>query len=223
MFLGHVAIGLAAKRVAPRASTAVLLGAPLLLDLLWPFFLLLGWERVTIDPGNTAFTPLRFESYPITHSLIAAGAWSWLAFLLYRYGRHYRRGALVVAGLVFSHWLFDFIVHRPDLPVIPYVGPYLGLGLWHSVAATVVLECVLFVAGIGMYLKATSARGVQGHLSFWLLIALLVAIYVGTVTGPPPPDTRTLAFISLTLWLIPLWGIWIERTRSVRTGSYQDS
>ena len=223
MFLGHIAIGLAAKRAAPRASIAVLLGAPLFLDLLWPFFLLLGWERVGIDPGNTAFTPLRFESYPITHSLISAAVWSWIAFMIYGRGRQYRRGALIVAALVFSHWLFDFIVHRPDLPVIPYVGPDVGLGLWHSVAATVALEGVLLIAGIGMYLKATSARGVQGHLSFWLLIAILVLIYIGSILGPPPPDTRTLAFVSLTLWLIPLWGLWIEKTRSVRTGAYQDS
>jgi hypothetical protein len=53
MFIGHFAIGLAAKKFAPLTSLAVLLAAPLLSDMLWPMFLLLGWERARIDPGNT--------------------------------------------------------------------------------------------------------------------------------------------------------------------------
>lgn len=58
MFIGHFAIGLGAKKFAPRTSLGVLLAAPLLSDMLWPMFLLLGWERARIDPGNTRFTSL---------------------------------------------------------------------------------------------------------------------------------------------------------------------
>jgi hypothetical protein len=70
MFIGHFAVGFAAKRVAPRASLGVLMAAPLFLDLLWPLFLAMGWETVKIDPGNTVFTPL---DLPYTHSLVMAG------------------------------------------------------------------------------------------------------------------------------------------------------
>jgi hypothetical protein len=64
VFIGHLALGFAAKRVAPRVSLALLLGAAQLADILWPFFLALGLEQVRIDPGNTALTPLDFVSYP---------------------------------------------------------------------------------------------------------------------------------------------------------------
>jgi len=45
MFIGHFAVGFAAKRAAPKVSLGVLIGAACVLDLLWPVFLLLGWER----------------------------------------------------------------------------------------------------------------------------------------------------------------------------------
>src|SRR5207302_10549546 len=83
MFLGHFAVGFALKRAAPRTSLGVLIAAPQLLDLLWPVFLLLGWERVRIDPGNTAMTPLAFDSYPISHSLLMSVVWGLVLGLLY--------------------------------------------------------------------------------------------------------------------------------------------
>jgi len=97
MFIGHFAVGLASKRVAPHASLGVLMAAPNLLDLLWPIFLLLGWEQVRIDPGNTAFTPLDFVSYPISHSLLTACVWGVLFALVYWTLTRYLRGAVVIA------------------------------------------------------------------------------------------------------------------------------
>ena len=76
MFIGHFAVGFAAKRFAPRTSMAVLLAAPLFLDMLWPVFLLLGWEHVRIDPGNTRFTPLDLFDYPWSHSLAMSLVWA---------------------------------------------------------------------------------------------------------------------------------------------------
>ena len=73
MFLGHVAVGLAGKRIAPSVSLATWLSSAQLVDLLWPLFLLAGLEHVRIAPGITPFTPLDFYDYPITHSLV--GAW----------------------------------------------------------------------------------------------------------------------------------------------------
>jgi hypothetical protein len=81
VFLGHFAVGFAAKRAAPRTALGALLLAPLLLDLVWPIFLLLGIERAAIAPGDTAVTPLRFEHYPYSHSLAMAVAWAGLAAL----------------------------------------------------------------------------------------------------------------------------------------------
>lgn len=213
MFLGHIAVGLGASRIAPRTSAAVLLGAPLLVDLLWPFFLLAGVEHVEIDPGNTAYAPLAFTHYPYTHSLLTGAGWALLAALLYVVVTKNRRGALVVGVLVLSHWLLDWIVHRPDLPLYPG-GPKYGFGLWNSVMGTIVLESILFAAGVVLYLRSTRAIDRQGALSFWLLMGVLVVSAIGNIAGPPPPSETGLAYFSLILWLIPLWGLWIDRHRA---------
>lgn len=212
MFLGHIAAGLAASRVAPRTSVAILLGAPLLVDLLWPLFLLAGLEHAAVDPGNTAYTPLAFTHYPITHSLLTGAGWALLAAVLYIAVTKNRRGGIVVGLLVLSHWFLDWVVHRPDLPLYPGGSKY-GLGLWNSVAGTILLESILFAGGVVLYLRSTRASDRQGSLSFWLLMAVLVVSAIGNIAGPPPPNETGLAYFSLILWVIPLWGLWIDRHR----------
>ena len=95
MYIGHFAVAFAAKRVAPKASLGVLLAAAMFIDLIWPVFLLLGWERVRIDPGNTAFTPLDFVSYPYSHSLAMTLLWALVFGYGYEANAQYRTGALV--------------------------------------------------------------------------------------------------------------------------------
>jgi len=129
MFIGHFAVGLAAKRVAPKAGLTALITAALFLDVLWPLFLWLGLEQVRIAPGNTAFTPLDFASYPWSHSLVTALVWSVVLGGLYRARTQYALGALWVGLAVFSHWALDWISHRADLPLWPG-GPKVGLFYW---------------------------------------------------------------------------------------------
>ena len=121
MFIGHFAVGLASKRAAPRASLGALVAAPFALDLLWPIFLVLGWERVRIDPGNTAFTPLAFDHYPWSHSLALAIVWALVFGAAYWALTRYAVGGMVVGTGVVSHWICDWITHRPDLPISPAV------------------------------------------------------------------------------------------------------
>jgi hypothetical protein len=214
MFIGHFAVGLASKKVAPRASLGVLMAAPNLLDLLWPIFLLLGWEQVRIDPGNTAFTPLDFVSYPISHSLLSACGWGALFAILYWAVTRYTRGAVVIAFSVVSHWILDFVTHRPDMPLYPG-GARVGLGLWNSVPATMAVELAMYAAGAWLYLTATRARDRIGTYGVWAFLAFGLVAYVGNIAGPPPPDTRTLTIVTLTLWLVPLWAWWFDRHREV--------
>jgi hypothetical protein len=215
MFLGHYALGLAAKRAEPGLSLATLLAAPQLLDLLWPIFVLTGIEHVEVAPGDTAFTPLRFESYPWSHSLVMSGFWG-LAFagLVWARVRTLRAASLVLA-LVVSHWVLDFASHRPDMPLWPGGGPLLGLGLWRSVPATLVVEIGMFAAGVALYARSTSSRDRTGTRAYGGLVAFLLVAYLGNVLGPPPPSSTAVAYSALLLWLIPLWGFWIERHRTV--------
>ena len=213
MFLGHFAVGLAGKRYAPRAPLSTLLFAPLLLDALWPIFLLLGWERVAIVPGITAVTPLDFEHYPWSHSLLMALVWSGLVGGGYRMVMRDPRGSLWLGGAVASHWFMDLIVHRPDLPLWP-AGPKVGLGLWQWPLATVALEVATFVVGIWLYVGATRPRGWKGRISLWSLVAVLGLLYIANLWPLPAGTTpRVIAIGGLAVWLFIPWAWWIETTR----------
>lgn len=216
MFIGHFAVGFAVKRAAPRASLGPLMLAPLFPDLLWPVFLLFGLEEVRIDPGNTAFTPLDFVRYPFTHSLAMALLWSLLVAFVYRARTGYAKGAQWIAIGVASHWVLDAVVHRPDLPLVPWSAARAGLGLWDHPRATVLVESALFAAGLALYLATTRARNRRGVLGLWAFVAALVLIYSAAATGPPPPDVRTIAIADLAGVLFVPWAWWIDRNRELR-------
>lgn len=214
MFIGHYAVALAAKKAAPKVSLGTALLAAEFLDFVWPVLLLAGAEHFRIAPGVTKVTPLDFHDYPYSHSLVSALGWSALFG-----GAHYavkrdRRAALVLGTVVFSHWVCDWLVHRPDLPVLPH-GPYAGLGLWNSVAATLLLEGGMFLAGLWLYVRMTQAKDGVGRWGFWSLLAFVVMIYVGNVFGPPPPNERVVAWMGLSQWLMVAWAAWADRHRAV--------
>jgi hypothetical protein len=216
MFIGHHAAAFAAKRVAPRVSLGTLFAAAMALDLAWPILLLLGVEHVRIAPGNTAFTPLDFYDYPWTHSLAMVLVWSVVAALIHHAIRKSWSDATVVGAAVLSHWVLDFICHRPDLPLWPG-GPKVGLGLWSSVHATIVVEVALFLGSLALYLRATATRDRIGSVALWALVVFVGAIYVVNITSPPPPSARAIAWAALAAWLFVPWGWWIDKHRQPRT------
>lgn len=216
MFLGHFAVGLGAKSLAPRVSLGALFLAVQWVDLLWPTLLLAGLERVEIRPGITTVTPLDFVYYPITHSLLMAFVWALVLGGGYWLLRRYPAGAWVMGAGVISHWLLDLVVHRPDLPLAFGESTRLGLGLWNSLPGTIAVEGLLFVAGIWLYLRQTRASNRTGQWAFWGLIGFFTVIYVANLFGPPPPDVKAIAVGGHAQWLLVFWGFWIDRNRAVR-------
>jgi len=223
VFLGHIAVGFATKRAAPRTSLGLLMTAPMLADLVWPIFLLLGVEHVRIDPGNTPVTPLDFVSYPWSHSLLMLTLWGLALAGVYWWRTRYRAGAMWLGIGVVSHWVLDAVSHRADMPLWPG-GPKVGLGLWYSMPATVMVESAMLAAGLAIYLGATRMNNVWGRVSLWSFVGLIVLAYVGALTGGPPPDSETLARFALVSWIFVPWAWWIEQTRrtTVDTGVTSD-
>jgi len=212
VFIGHAAVALAAKPLAPRTSLGLLLAAAFWVDMVWPVFLLFGIERVRIDPGNTAFTPLDFVHYPWTHSLAAAIAWSVLFGVVFIWNG--RREAAILGLLVFSHWVLDAISHRPDLPLWPGSGTMIGFGLWHSVPATMLVEGAMFAAGVAIYARGAPSRDRIGTWAFWGLIGFLVLAYLGNAFGPPPPNVQAIAIAGIAGGaLFTAWSWWADRHR----------
>jgi hypothetical protein len=213
LFIGHYAVGLAAKRVAPQTSLGTLFVAAQFADMLWPVLLLTGLERVRITPDPNPFLNLAFDAYPISHSLLTLIACGLLFAALYHSRTGYTKGALAVALAVVSHWVLDFVTHRPDMPLYPG-GPQLGLGLWNSVAGTVVVEAMMFVAGLWIYLKTTRARDGVGRYGLWGLLAVLVLSYVASLFAGTPPAVRVIAISGIVFgWLFVAWAAWADRHR----------
>jgi hypothetical protein len=206
---------MAAKRGAPHASLGWLVAAAQLPDLVWPVLVLAGIERVQIVPGATAYTPLDFEHYPWSHSLAMIVAWGLAFGALFYALRRNGRGAAMLALLVVSHWALDWIVHRPDLPLAPGLTRLAGLGLWSSVAGTLLVEAALLAVGLALYLRLTSARDGAGRWGFASWIAFLVAIQLATAFGPPPPSVSAVAMSALAVWLLVAWAGWADRHRSL--------
>ena len=215
MFIGHFAVGFASKRVAPKSSLAVLLAAPLLADLLWPAFLLLGIERVEVTPSTNPFLNLTFLSYPWSHSLLRGCIWALLFAGIYYALTRYTPGTVMVAIGVVSHWVLDVITHRPDMPLSPWSSRLYGFGLWESVPATVIVESLMFITGIWIYTRCTTARDRIGRYAWWGLVAFTALGYVLSLLPAPPPGVTTIGWTALSLGILTaVWAWWADRHRS---------
>jgi hypothetical protein len=215
MFIGHFGLAFAAKRAASRTSLGTTFVAAQLADLFWPILLLVDAEQVRIAPNSqNPLLTLDFVSYPWSHSLatelVAGATLGALYFALTRY----RRGAIVVALLVPSHWVLDLIVHIRDLPLYPGGASRFGFGIWRNPVATVIVELIVYSAGVWIYARTTQARDRIGQYGLWALVVLLLGLYAASF-GPPPPSVKALAWTALIGW--PLWALpwWVDRHRSV--------
>jgi len=217
MFIGHFALGFAAKPAVPRVSLAMLILAALFADVLWPILVLAGVEQVRIDPGNTAFTPLEFVSYPWSHSLLLLAVWGVCLGAAYRIIFGGRRTVVVLALLVISHWVLDWITHAPDMPLYPG-GPKEGLSLWNSIPLTMVVETLMFAAGLYVYTRTTRAKDAIGRWGFVSLGVTLAAIYfVDGLFGAPPPTILALCVVGVAASVVfTAWAWWTDRHREAR-------
>jgi len=217
MFVGHYGVALAVKTERNKIPLWVLFVAVQLLDFLWAPFVLLGIEKVRFVPGITATNALDLYYMPYTHSLIGALFWSVVAFAIYKIGWRKiasNRAALLVAFAVFSHWLLDLIVHRPDLPIYDDTLK-VGFGLWNYRDIEFVLEIAILLFGAVLYLKRNSA--IARKIGIIIFVAALVLIQTSnTFLRRPPSSDRAFAITALVFYTV-FAGIafFLERRRAI--------
>lgn len=210
MFAGHVGAALAIARAERRVNVGVFVAAALLADLLLWAFVLLGWESVAI-PGDFAVRHQAQFVFPYSHGLLASLAWAALAGACFWRG-HGPRAAALVAAAVFSHWLLDALVHRPELPLAGAGSALVGLGLWDRLPVALLVEAACVLAGLLLFVPGCGlARG-----RAWTLVALTLLILAFTVIGmtasPPPPSGFAMAASSLaTLAVVCGLMLWLGR------------
>src|SRR5258705_8810163 len=198
MFVGHYGVSFAAKKAEPAIPLWVLFIAVQLLDVLWAPFVLLGIEKVRIVPGITASNPLDLYYMPYTHGLLTAIGWSVVGFLAYRFGVRAAptRAAAIVGLAVFSHWVLDFLVHRPDLPLYDNSAK-VGLGLWNLPAVALGLEALLLFGAMWLYLRHAARR--TAMIAFGVI---MLAIQVYVFFGPPPASDKAAAATALIAYAV---------------------
>ena len=218
MFVGHFAVAFGAKKLAPQVSLGALFLACQLADLIWPDLVLLGIERFSIEPGATALTPLNFEHYPYSHSLLAMSAWGILFAGAYALvSRAGARTVAVIVAVAVSHWVLDVVTHRADMPIVLSDRLRIGLGLWNRPYLAIGVELAMLAGGVWLYTRYTVARDRAGTIGLWSLVGFLVIVYLANCFGPTPPSVAAVAWSAQAMWLLVGWAYWLDGHRRPRS------
>jgi hypothetical protein len=159
-----------------------------------------GVERARSDPSLPGSSLVLYHM-PWTHSLPGAAVWSVAAALLAGWALKLPRRAAVFVGLVvFSHWLLDLLVHRPDLELW-FGGPKVGLGLWNAPVVEQAVEMgLLAVAG-----AAWAAQRAQAGLRLWpaaAFLTFLVALQIVAMLTPMGGSAVAMGASALAVYLL---------------------
>jgi membrane-bound metal-dependent hydrolase YbcI (DUF457 family) len=225
MLVGHVAISLLGKRAAPQVSLGTLTLASMLPDLLGFVFVLAGLEHWRAIPGGRGIESRELYDIGLSHSLATDALWAALFAAVYHWRKRYGAGALMLFAAVLSHWVLDFISHRPDMPLAPGIAQVYGLGLWTSLPWTLAVEGGLWLASLIVYVRMTRAKNGASVIIFWLGVALLTMAWIPNFAdSAPPPSVQSPIFGSIVplvfLCLIVAWAFWMNRLRPRRGVSF---
>ena len=219
MFIGHYGPGFAIKAIRPAIPLWLVFIAVQLVDVAWAALVLLGIEKVRIVPGITASNPLDLYYMPYTHSLVAAVLWAVAASILCKPVRGVRNwsAAAWIGAAVFSHWILDLLVHRPDLPLYGDAMK-VGLGIWNYPAIALSLEAFLLFGGMIMYLRRSKAINAIGRFGPPAFGILMLAIQSYVFFGPPPTSPGAAATTALVSYVVfAAVAQWLDRQRSHAT------
>jgi len=222
MFVGHIGVGLILRKVAPEINLGVLLFASLLLDMLLAIFVLAGWEQIVVPANYARLHYLNFI-FPYSHSLVAAVGWS-LVVMGASYGvwrsapnRIRLRVSVAIAAAVLLHWVCDWLVHPPQLPLAGKDYAVVGAGLWNHLEWALLAEVLLVAFGLTLYLRSVSRTS---RIRRWGMIAMICLLTVMAVAGQamvtqPPAPTAVAVSLLIQALVVSGAGAWLDRHRQM--------
>jgi membrane-bound metal-dependent hydrolase YbcI (DUF457 family) len=215
MFVGHYSASMAAKAAEPRVPLWTYFIASQLLDVGWGAFVILGIEKVRVDP-NLPGSVFDLYDMPWTHSLVAAIVWSLAGALFFKtLLRLSSRGAVLVGLVVFSHWVLDLVVHRPDLLLWPG-GPKVGFGLWNYPVLEEAIEMGLIAIAVAVW-AASCVRGRKAEWRAAALILLMTAMQAFVIVSPPTGNHMVIGATVLASYAILTVGAWWAESATDRS------
>jgi hypothetical protein len=200
MGVGHVALALGASKAAPRVNVGWLVFAAMLADFLLGVFAALGLEHSTA-PADYASKHYLLFNFPYSHGLVALCMWGLVTgFLISRaYRFDSQRVLIVIALVVFSHFVLDGLVHVAGLPLLGENSPKLGLGLWTHMPLELGIETAMSIVGIAVYWKLAGSRSpAVARWGMAVFVALVTALTWAQLAATEPPTSRQL----IGSWLI---------------------
>jgi len=204
MFVGHCAVALVAKRAEPTINLGTFVFAAMFADFAWCVFMLLGVEHVQFKSGMGAGNYFYATNIAMSHSLLMDAVWATLLGSVYFL-------------VVLSHWLLDVVSHRPDMPIAPGMHAHVGLGLWNSIPATLLVEGGFWSLAIILYVRVTRPKSLTGTFVFWSGVVLLTLVWFSNIAGPPPQNPRAAPFASLIIFSVTVaWAYWVDGVRVPR-------
>jgi len=215
MFVGHYGPSFTGRAIEKSIPLWVLFLAVQLLDVFWSILVLLGIEKVRIVPGITKTNPLDLYYMPYTHSLDGAMLLSLGAGLAYWFFRRTGgwRAAAIISAAVFSHWILDLIVHRPDLPLYDD-SMKIGLGLWNLPGLAFGLELALLFGGMILYLQRTESVASAGRYGVAVFGVVMACVQGVVFFGAPPNSPTAAAITALTSYVVFAAVVyWLEKQR----------
>jgi len=211
MFIGHFApafVAAASYSRGPKLATYFV--AAQLVD--WGFFVLamVGIEKMRIDPGATEMVPFDLHHIPYTHSLLGAGIWAFVFGIVIAIWHRDSLAGMLTAGVVASHWLLDWITHRPDL-TLTGGGEAYGLGLWNHPEVAMPLEVGIILAAFLFYIRRS-----RGPIAPPLILLLvMLAFQAINWFGPQPIEAGIWLYLEALLAFAVLTGLamWVGKNR----------
>lgn len=209
MGAGHLAAGLILKKVEPRINLGVLFFSALLPDFLLGIFYWIGIEKAYIPSNYSQLHYLTF-TFPYSHGLVATLLWSLTLFLLALGRNDGKRIGFILAIAVFSHFILDFIVHIPELPVVGANSYKLGLSLWNYMTVALAVEIFLVLIGLGLYFSSLRQKTFRNSYGVLILMIVFSILTVMGMTSSVPPNLNAVAiswvaapavFAALGFWL----------------------
>ena len=203
MLIGHYGPAFAIKAIDKKVSLWMLFIAVQVPDIIWGTLILLGVEKANINPMQIS-NPLELYYMPYSHGLLSTIIYTLLIvgiLLLFPYFRKNKASAWWLGAAVFSHWILDFLSHRPDLPVYGDTMK-IGLGLWNHPTWAVIIEVGIFLAGAIWYAFAVGGFKRWATWLFWGFVGLSIIVSTSRGDSMGPASAGQIAVSALIFYAV---------------------